>query len=296
MDTHPYELLTKTCWKMDGADKLRFPRHLTDHRTKVNAVTRGQPGRNTSRFDDEMWLDLEDFFEEYNKMLPRKMLPRRVEPPTVALLYSDNKCRFEFKCIAGLQLATRKGSAFWSFKIRAVQGHRKKAVQKAAAKDTFNATLVYAGGGAMALSKVSLTGKPLATLDETPGVIYHRTTRSNWKGIVETGFVPGGGESVSSPHTYFADKSVTDDQYISGVRAERPVEIRIAMKEAGQAGIVFIRTVSDGILTKDVIPQQFVLSVEDTDKKSNLHIRQEETEKVAKVTCGENCAATCCQD
>ena len=116
-----------------------------------------------------MWLDLGDFFEEYNRMLPR-----RVEPPTVEELVA--LLCFEFKCIAGLQLATRKGLAFWSFKIQAAQGHSKKAVQKAAAKDTFNATLVYAGGGAMALSKVSLTGEPLATLDEIPGVIYHRTT------------------------------------------------------------------------------------------------------------------------
>ena len=86
----------------------------------------------------------------------------------------------------------------------------------------------------MALSKVSLTGKPLATLDETPGVIYHRTTRSNWKGILENGLVPCGGERVSSgqAHSYFADKRATDDQYISGVRAERLVEI----SEGGSTG------------------------------------------------------------
>ena len=152
VDSHPYELLTKTCWEMDGAERLKWPGRLPDHRTKVSAVTRGQPGRNTCRFDDEMWLDLEDFFEEYNKMLPRRIQPPTVEE-LIALLYKDNKCRFEFKSIAGLQLATRKGLVFWPFKIR-VQGHSKKAVQKAAATDTFNATLVYAGGGSMALSKV----------------------------------------------------------------------------------------------------------------------------------------------
>ena len=64
VDSHLYELLAKTCWELEGADKLRFPRRLTDHRTKVNAVTRGQPGRNMSCFDDEMWLDLGDLFEE----------------------------------------------------------------------------------------------------------------------------------------------------------------------------------------------------------------------------------------
>ena len=96
----------------------------------------------------------------------------------------------------------------------------------------------------------------------------------------------GGGERVSRgrAHSYFADKRVSDDQYISQVGAQRPVEIRVAMKEAVQAGMVFIKTVSDGILIKDVIPPHFVLSVEDTDKKSNLYIGKEETEKIAKET------------
>ena len=196
VDSHPYELVTKTCWQMEGAEKLRWPGRLTDHRTKVNAVTRGQPGRNTSKFDEEMWLDLEDFFEEYNQMLLKKIQTPTVEE-LIALLYYDNKCRFEFRCVAGLQLATRKGLAFWPFKIRAAQGHSKKAVQKAAATDTFNATLVYAGGGAMALSKVSLIGKPLATLDETPGVIYHGTTDPIGKASWRMGSCLLGGERVS---------------------------------------------------------------------------------------------------
>ena len=110
-------------------------------------------------------MDLEDFFKEFNSMLPKKVTPPTVEE-LIALLSYDNKCRFEFRCVAGLQLATRKGLAFWPFKIRAVQGHSEKAVQKAAASDTFNATLVFAGGGTPALSKVSLTGKLLATLED----------------------------------------------------------------------------------------------------------------------------------
>ena len=47
---------------------------------------------------------------------------------------------------------------------------------------------------------------------------------------------------------------------------------------------MFIKTVSDGILAKDVIPPLFVLSVEDTEKKANLYIRQDKTEKAAKLT------------
>ena len=241
IDSHPYELVTRTCWEMEGATDLKWPWRLAQHATKVNAVTRGQPGHTTSNFDKDMWLDLEDFFKEFNAMLPKKVHPPTVEE-LIALLFHDNTCRFEFRCVAGLQLATRKGLALSPFKIRAVQGHSEKAVQSAAASDTFNATLVFAGSGALALSKVSLTGKPLATLEETPGVIYHRTSRANWKSILDDGLVPGGGDRVSSGRAhryYYADKRVADDQYASGVRAQRPIEIRVAMKEAVQAGLIF---------------------------------------------------------
>ena len=285
IDAHPYELITKTCWEIEGAKELPWPWRLHKHTTKINAVTRGQPGRSVNAFDSEMWLDLEVFFKEYNLMLPKNCREPTVSE-LLALVAHDNKCRFEFKCVAGLQLATRKGLAYWPFKIRAVQGHSEKAVQKAAASDTFNATLVYAGGGTVALSKVSLTGKPLAPVEETPGVIYHRTTRGSWKGILQDGFIPGGGDRISSgrAHNYFADKQVGDKEYVSGVRAQRPIEIRVAMREAVTAGLVFIRTTSDGILTKDVVPPQFILSIEDVDNKSNLYVRKEAVEKVAKAT------------
>ena len=100
VNSHPYELITRTCWQMDGAKDLAWPWRLQKHATKVNAITRGQPGRNVQDFDSEMWMELEDFFREFNLMLPNK-----VKEPTVTelltLLAHDNKCRFEFKCAAG---------------------------------------------------------------------------------------------------------------------------------------------------------------------------------------------------
>ena len=123
IDSHPYELITRTCWQMDGAKDLAWPWRLQRHATKVNAITRGQPARNVSDFDPEMRMELEDFFREFNLMLPNK-----VKEPTVTelipLLADDNNCRFEFRCVAGLQSATRKGLAYWPFKIRAVQESR----------------------------------------------------------------------------------------------------------------------------------------------------------------------------
>ena len=138
VDGHSYEVITKTCWKMDGADKLRYPDRMDRDKTKVNAVTRGQPGQDATAFNEEMWMDMDDFFRMFNKMRPKKVNPMSVEE-LIALLFHDSKCRFEFQCIAGHQKATHKGLAYCPFRIRAVQGHTKHAMDTAAASDAFNA-------------------------------------------------------------------------------------------------------------------------------------------------------------
>ena len=230
VDGHSYELITKTWWEMDGADNLRYPDRMDCHKTKVNAVTRGHPGQDTTAFNEEMWMDLDDFFRMFNKMLPKKVNPMSVEE-LVALLFHDSKCRFEFQCIAGHQKATHKGLAYWPFRIRAVQGHTKRAMDTAAASDAFNAVEIYASSGAAAILRMNAKGKKITTADKCPGVIYHRTTKGNWKGILRDGFVAGGGEPVSSgrAHSYFSEVQVSDKKYVSGLRAERPIEIRVAM-------------------------------------------------------------------
>ena len=176
VDGHSYELITKTCWEMEGAKNLRYPDRMDRHKTKVNAVTRGQPGQDTTAFTDQMWLDLDDFFRMFNKMLPKKVTPMSVEE-LIALLYHDIKCRFEFQCIAVHQKATRKGLAYWPFRIRAVQGHTKRAMDTASASDAFNAVEIFALSGAAATQRMNAKGKKITTPQKCPGVIYHRTTK-----------------------------------------------------------------------------------------------------------------------
>ena len=288
VDGHPYELITKTCWEMDGAKDLKYPDRMEGHKTKVNAVTRGQPGQDATAFDENMCLDLDDFFRMFNKMLPAKVNPMTVEE-LIALLYWDNKCRFEFQCIAGHQKATRKGLAYWPFRIRAVQGHTKRAMEAASADDAFNAVEIYAVSGAAAIQKMSAKGKKITTPQRCPGVIYHRTTKGNWKGILKDGFLAGGRERNSSgrAYSYFSEVRVNEKEYISELRAERPIEIRVAMAEAVKAGVIFFKTASDGILTSAVVPSQYIISVDDTEKKVNLYRRHEETAHTAQSTAGE---------
>ena len=112
--------------------------------------------------------------------------------------------------------------AYWPFRIRAVQGHTRRAISTAAASDTFNATLIYANSGAAALAKVAATGKTIVTPEDTPGVVYHRTTRGNWKGILDNGFIPfhsWSGKRVFSgrAHSYFSEARVEEGNYVSGI-------------------------------------------------------------------------------
>ena len=72
--------------------------------------------------------------------------------------------------------------------------------------------------------------------------------------------LPGGGDKVSSGRadSYFSEVRVTQGSYVSGLRAERPLEIRVAMAEAVNAGVIFIKTAPEGILIRDVVPAQLI--------------------------------------
>ena len=157
-----------------------------------------------------------------------------------------------------------------------MQGHSPKAITRASGLDTFNATMIYANSGAAALSKVPSIGKPIVITDETPVVIYHRATKLIGKGSSKAG---SGGDKVSSGpvRSYFSEVRVTEGSYVSGLRADRPIEIRVAMAEAVKAGLIFIKIASEGILPRDVVSAQCILSVEDTERKVNLYRRHQET-------------------
>ena len=75
---------------------------------------------------------------------------------------------------------------------------------------------------------------------------------------------------------------VTEGSYVSVLPAERPIEICVAVAEAVTAGAIFIKTASEGNLTRDAVPAQFVLSVDDTERKVNLYRRHQEIIETAK--------------
>ena len=69
-------------------------------------------------------------------------------------------------------------------------------------------------------------------------------------------------------HIYLSDKRYGADGYRSGLRGKCPVEIKIALKQAVQGGVIFGRTEMDGIITSERlrIPSQYIVSIAEYDK------------------------------
>ena len=113
-----------------------------------------------------------------------------------------------------------------------------------------NSTMVYCADNVSPERKAAFTGVPICAMTEVPDVAYHRTMRSNWKSIAKNGLIPGGGDSANSgrAHVYMSEHRIDTDGYRSGLRAKCPVEIKIAMKQAVEGGVIFSRTEMDGIL------------------------------------------------
>ena len=105
-------------------------------------------------------------------------------------------------------------------------------------------------------------------MTEVPDVAYHRTMKSNWKSIAKNRLIPGGGDSVNSgrAHVYMSEHRIGTDGYRFGLRAKCPIEIKIAMKQAVEGGVIFSRTEMDGILSSERIPPQYIVSISEDGK------------------------------
>ena len=65
-------------------------------------------------------------------------------------------------------------------------------------------------------------------------------------------------------HNYFSDKPLEDIEYKSGVRASAKFELVVDTEIAMYFGVLFFRTVSDGVLTVDRVHPRAVLGIRDT--------------------------------
>ncbi|CAL1153271.1 unnamed protein product [Cladocopium goreaui] len=118
VEGHAYELVPVTQEMMQPADgrKIWYSGHLHNHKTKFNKVLRGH-GKNAGLpFDDQMFLDIEDFCVALFRELPWKD-QRLSMQDIIAVMLQDGRGRFQFLGAPGMQIATRMSLSYWPFKV-----------------------------------------------------------------------------------------------------------------------------------------------------------------------------------
>ena len=249
---------------------VRVDRRFEDFATRVNKVCRGHASCSKVPMDKDLWIDLEDFAKAFRKEVPPDVFI------TVANLFGTamkidrhGKSRFQFLCakMPEFPIDNGLGMMYYPVKIRAIQGHSEIALKNAGGLYA-NSTVVYCAENVSPERKAAFTGVPICAMTEVPEVVFHRTMKSNWKSIAKNGLIPGGGDSVNSgrAHVYMSEHNIGTDGYRSGLRAKCPIEVKIAMKQAVQGGVIFSRTEMDGIITSEKVPSQFIISIAEEGK------------------------------
>ena len=247
------------------ASQTRVDKKFSDFATRVNKVCRGHGSCAKVPMDKDLWIDLEDFAKAFRKEVPPDVFI------TVANLFGTamkidkhGKSRFQFLCakISHFPVDNGLGMPYYPVKIRAIQGHSEAALKTAGGLYA-NSTMVYCSDHVSPERKAAFTGVPLCAMTEVPEVVFHRTMKSSWKSIAQNGLIPGGGATVNSgrAHIYMAEHCIGTQGYRSGLRAKCPIEVKIAMRQAVEAGVIFSRTEMDGILCSERIPPQFLVSI-----------------------------------
>ena len=252
------------------AGQVNVDKRFADFATRVNKVCRGHASCSKVPMDKDLWIDLEDFAKAFRKEVPPDVFI------TVSNLFGTamkidkhGKSRFQFLCarIPDFPVDNGLDTMFYPVKIRAIQGHSEIALKNAGGLYA-NSTMVYCVDNVSHERKAAFTGVPICAMTEVPDIAYHRTMKSNWKSIAKNGLIPGGGDSVNSgrAHVYMSEHRIGTDGYRSGLRAKCPIEIKIAMKQAVEGGVIFSRTEMDGILSSERIPPQYIISISEDGK------------------------------
>ena len=225
------------------ASQTRVDKKFSDFATRVNKVCRGHGSCAKVPMDKDLWIDLEDFAKAFRKEVPPDVFI------TVSNLFGTamkidkhGKSRFQFLCakMSHFPVDNGLGMPYYPVKIRAIQGHSQAALKSAGGLYA-NSTMVYCSDQVAPERKAAFTGVPICAMTEVPDVAFHRTMRSSWKSIAQNGLIPGGGDSVNSgrAHSYMSEHRIGTDGYRSGLRAKCPVEVKIAMRQAVEAGVIF---------------------------------------------------------
>ncbi|CAE7557334.1 unnamed protein product [Symbiodinium sp. CCMP2592] len=214
-------------------------------------------------FDRGCWADVDTLLQVFNTARNARWGVRQL----LRAAKADNKGRIRLLGI-DVPMKDTLGQPLFPVRVRMAQGHNSKLIGNNPDADFFLATRFYSGLSEYEADlQSSVRGVTVLSREDTPPKLYHRTNEKGMKGILRDGMIAGSARSDRS-HNYLSPYKLDDTHYKSGMRSNQPIELTIDTQRAIAAGCVFFVTETDGVLTRDNVPPDCVLSAIDTSKKN----------------------------
>ena len=217
------------------------------------------------KHDQGLWTSIDKCLAAFNRSRKRHWGIRQV----IQMVAEDKKGRLELK---GIDITRKEGlnQQYFPVLIRAVQGHN-KAIAHNPDTDFALATSYYSTLEKTEANLVATReGVPVLCLEDVPKILYHRTTRDSFQGILQGGLVAGS-QGSGKIHNYFATCPVTSNDYRSGVRANAPIEIKWDTEKLLRSGCLLFTTRSDGVLCREDCSPAAIIAVTDTHREEILY-------------------------
>ena len=214
------------------------------------------------KHDGGLWLSIEKCLDVFNRARNRHWGVRQV----IQMVAEDRKGRME---MMGIDIERKQAvnQAFFPVIIRATQGHN-ASIAKNPDTDIAIASAYYSKSEAE--SAATREGVPIVSLEDVPKILYHRTSRDCFQGILQGGLIAGS-QSSGRVHNYFATCPVSSESYRSGVRAYAPIEIKWGTEKLLRSGCLLFTTRSEGVLCREPCAPSAIISITDTFKEEVLY-------------------------
>ena len=213
-------------------------------------------------FDRGCWTDVDSLLSTFNQSRGTRWGVRQL----LRAAKADKKGRIR---LLGIEVPMREtiGQPLFPVRVRMSQGHNEKLVGKNPDSDHLLASKYLSDLSVEeAEMESSVRGVTVLSKNDTPAKLYHRTNEKGMSGILREGMIPGSARS-NRAHNYLSPYRLDEAKYMSGMRSNQPIEMVVDTIRAIEAGCTFFITETDGVLTRDIIPPDCIMTATDTSKK-----------------------------
>ena len=174
----------------------------------------------------------------------------------ISMAIYDDKDRIEFQCVYDSRV--NEALELWAapVKVRYGQGHTDDVLETRS--NEVLAKTIYCRPDHMHRYNRRLTARGNRDI---PPRLYHRTHEDAARAIIANGLLPGGGAGgpKSKGNSFFSILPLGDQKAMSGVRANRPIELCFSTAEIIEAGVDLFMTNSNAMITSHHVPNTCIL-------------------------------------